>query len=36
VIGDWREPDVIRLAPTPMYNSFMDVYQFGQILAKFI
>jgi kynureninase len=34
VIGDWREPDVIRLAPTPMYNSFMDVYRFGLILDK--
>ncbi|GAB2688528.1 kynureninase [Mucilaginibacter koreensis] len=27
VIGDWREPDVIRLSPVPLYNSFMDVYQ---------
>ena len=34
VIADWREPNVIRLAPVPMYNSFEDVYQFGQILEK--
>ncbi len=27
IITDWREPDVIRCAPTPMYNSFQDVYQ---------
>ncbi|MGN7831321.1 kynureninase [Pseudoxanthomonas sp. 22568] len=27
-IGDWREPDVIRISPTPLYNRFMDVYRF--------
>ena len=32
VIADFREPDVVRLAPTPLYNSFEDVYQFGQVL----
>lgn len=33
VICDFREPDVVRLAPTPMYNSFTDVWEFGQRLA---
>ena len=36
VIGDWREPNVIRIAPTPLYNSYQDVYQFGQILSEAI
>lgn len=36
VIADWREPNVIRLAPVPLYNSFEDVYQFGQILKQTI
>ena len=27
-LGDWREPDVIRISPAPMYNRYMDVYRF--------
>ncbi|RNI28634.1 kynureninase [Rufibacter latericius] len=30
---DWREPNVIRVAPTPLYNTFEDVYRFGQFLT---
>ncbi|MFM7078636.1 MAG: hypothetical protein ACKOYC_02470 [Bacteroidota bacterium] len=36
IITDWRHPDVIRVAPVPMYNSFMDVFNFGQSLLKAI
>jgi kynureninase len=34
VITDWREPNVIRLAPAPFYCSYLDMFQFGQILKK--
>jgi kynureninase len=34
VIADWREPNVIRIAPVPMYNSFEDVYRMFEIMQK--
>lgn len=34
VVSDWREPDVIRIAPTPLYNSFEDVFLFSEKLKE--
>jgi kynureninase len=34
VIGDWREPDIFRVAPVPLYNSYQDVYRFVKRLSE--
>ncbi|MBL7810730.1 MAG: kynureninase [Bacteroidetes bacterium] len=35
VIADWREPNVIRMAPVPLYNSFTDAWKTGEAFASF-
>ena len=32
VVADWREPNVIRVAPVPLYNTFGEVWRFGNII----
>ncbi|HMI68022.1 MAG TPA: kynureninase [Cyclobacteriaceae bacterium] len=34
VVADWREPDVIRVAPVPLYNTFEEVYRFAEIFKN--
>lgn len=36
VIADWREPNVIRVAPTPLYNTFEDLWRFGDIIRSIL
>ena len=34
IVVDWREPDVIRAAPTPLYNGFVDCLRFAQAVRE--
>ncbi len=34
IIADWREPDVIRMAPAPLYNRFEDVWRVAEVLRS--
>lgn len=34
IIADWREPNVIRIAPVPMYNTYVDCYRFCEVLTS--
>jgi kynureninase len=36
IITDWREPNVIRCAPVPMYNSFEEVYRMTTVLERLL
>ena len=36
VVGDWRNPNVIRLAPVPLYNNFAEIYHFAKLLERSI
>lgn len=36
VIADWREPNVIRVAPVPLYNTFEELWKFGNIIETIL
>lgn len=35
IIADWREPNVIRMAPTPLYNTFSDIFRLYEVLGSY-
>ena len=36
VVCDFREPNVIRVAPVPLYNTFHEVWRFAQVLRRHV
>jgi kynureninase len=36
VMVDWREPNVIRIAPVPLYNTFEEIWRFGDIIRSIL
>lgn len=36
IVVDWREPNVVRMAPVPLYNSFEDIFSFGQTFSRIL
>lgn len=34
IVADWRKPNVIRVAPVPLYNTFEDVYRFATLMQE--
>ncbi len=36
IFADWREPNVIRVAPVPLYNSFEEIYTFAELLQQIL
>jgi len=35
ILPDWREPNVIRMSPVPLYNSFEDIFRIGEVINKY-
>jgi kynureninase len=36
IFADWREPDVIRVAPVPLYNTFEEVFEFASLMRSIL